>query len=100
MSPEERLNINAGLSSPGYEVVLRGLSAQYDYAQSQKPTANEPNPVENRETVAATQTATPAYETQREFKADRNNPRFTTDPKFRAAVEQRMLRTDWNNLPQ
>jgi len=99
MSPEERLNINAGLSSPGYEVVLRGLSAQYDYAMAQKPTANEPAALPNRQPVAETQVSTPAYTTQREFKADRNNPRFTTDPKFRAAVEQRMMRTDWNSLP-
>ena len=100
MSPEERLNINAGLSSPGYEVVLRGLAAQYDHAMAQKPTANEPAPMSNRQPVAETQVSTPAYATQREFKADRNNPRFRTDPKFRDAVEARMQRTDWNNLPQ
>ena len=100
MSPEERLNINAGLASPGYEVVLRGLAAQYDHAMAQKPTANEPAPMPNRQPVAETQVSTPAYTTQREFKADRNNPRYRTDPKFREAVEARMMRTDWNNLPQ
>ena len=100
MSPEERLNINAGLASPGYEVVLRGLAAQYDHAMAQKPTANEPAPMPNRQPVAETQVSTPAYTTQREFKADRNNPRYRTDPKFREAVEARMQRTDWNNLPQ
>ncbi len=100
MSPEERLNINAGLASPGYEVVLRGLSAQYDHAMAQKPTANEPAPMPNRQPVAETQVSTPAYGTQREFNTDRNNPRFRTDPKFREAVEARMMRTDWNNLPQ
>jgi|TARA_R110000824_G_scaffold44958_4_gene130447 hypothetical protein len=100
MSPEERLNINAGLASPGYEVVLRGLDAQYNHAMSQKPTANEPSHMPNRQPVAETQTATPAYGTKREFNVDRNNPRFRTDPKYREAVEQRMMRTDWNNLPQ
>ena len=100
LSKEERLNINAGLSSPGYEVVLRGLSAQYDHAMSQKSTANEPTPLANRQQVSDTQTALVAYGTKREFNTDRNNPRFRTDPKYREAVEQRMMRTDWNNLPQ
>jgi hypothetical protein len=100
MSPEERLNINAGLASPGYEVVLRGLDAQYSHAMSQKPKANEPSPMPNRQPVAETQVSTPAYTTQREFKADRSNPRYRTDPKFREAVEARMMRTDWNNLPE
>ena len=100
MSPEERLNINAGLASPGYEVVLRGLAAQYDHAMAQKPTANEPAIMPNRQPVEEPQVSTPAYGTKREFNTDRNNPRFRTDPKFREAVEARMMRTDWNNLPQ
>jgi hypothetical protein len=100
LSKEERLNINAGLSSPGYEVVLRGLSAQYDHAMSQKATANEPDPLPNRQQVGDSRTALVAYTTQREFKSDRNNPRYRTDQKFREAVEARMMQTDWNNLPE
>ena len=50
--------------------------------------------------IASTQQGIIAYQTKREFMAERNNPKFNTDPKFRNYVEQRMLRTDFTKLPK
>ena len=100
LSKEERDAINAGLSSPQYDITLRGLAAKYNEAVG-APKAKEPTTTpKNLASVPASETGYIGYRTQREFKADRNNPRYATDMKFRAAVEERMVRTDWNSLPQ
>ena len=99
LSYEEQVQINVGLSSPAYEVTLRGLNDMYNTRSNKTAKANEPASLQNRQPVADTQAGYVAYSTKREFYADRNNPRFKTDKAFRAAVEQRMVRTDYNRLP-
>lgn len=96
---EEQATINLGLSSPSYEVTLRGLESMYASRSVEADKAQEPSPNANTGQVAATDTGFVSYKTKREFAADRNNPRFNLEPQFRQAVEQRMLRTDFNSLP-
>jgi Sec-independent protein translocase protein TatA len=98
LSYEEQVQINVGLSSPAYEVTLRGLNEMYKNNANQTAKANEPKTMANRQNVADTQTGYTEYKTKREFYADRNNPRFNTDQAFRHAVEERMMRTDFNKL--
>ena len=95
---EEQLQINFGLSGPTSEVTLRGLNQMYEQAIGSEAKAKEPMTTPNMQPSSVTQTGYVGYKTKREFYADRNNPRFTTEPKFRQAVEQRMQRTDFNSL--
>jgi hypothetical protein len=98
LSPEDQNSVNIGLSSEGYEVTLRGLNAMYESATSgvkNKEPSGNPN-LTNRPSSEPSKTA---YKTRREFTLDRSNPAFNTDPRFRQAVESRMMITDWNNLP-
>ena len=88
------------MSSPQYDITLRGLAAKYNEAVG-APKAKEPTTTpKNLASVPDSLTAYLWYKTLLEFKSDRNNQRYATDMKFRAAVEERMVRTDWNSLPQ
>jgi len=99
LSPEQQQQINMGLSSPSYEVTLRGLASMYNESSAQATKSQEPAQVQDLQQVSGSESGFTAYRTKREFTADRNNPRFRLEPQFRAAVEQRMLRTDFNQLP-
>lgn len=95
----ERDAINTGLSSAQYDITLRGLAAKYNEAVT-APKAKEPTTSpQNLASVPDSQAGYIGYKTHREFKADRNNPKYQLDPKFRNAVEERMARTNWNTLP-
>ena len=98
LSPEDLQAVNVGLGTPTYEVTLRGLEAMYNSATINKR-AEEPKKNENLTQVSASQQAVVPYQTQREFKAERNNPNFELEPKFREMVQARMQITDWNTLP-
>lgn len=98
LSEAEQAQINVGLSGPAYEITLRGLANTFEKANQSKRT-NEPAPTPGLEQSSVAYDSSVGYKTKREFYADRNNPRFTTDQRFRQAVESRMLNTDFNNLP-
>jgi len=91
--------VNAALATPSWEVALLGLKAKYDAAKP-KTTANEPPKVGGTKVGAATATAsaTGPYTSKSEFYTERSDPRFASDPKFRAQVETRMSRTNFNSL--
>jgi Fe-S cluster biosynthesis and repair protein YggX len=102
MTKEEQYSINAGLATKSLQdITLRGLEAKYKIAQNSKATSSEPatrNP--QAEPIASTNPAFVGYRTMREFRQDRGDPRFGIEPQFRGAVEQRMMRTDFNNIPE
>jgi len=98
LSYEEQVQINFGLSGPTSEITLRGLNDMYTTSIGSAAKGREPGPLQGREPSSVAQTGYVAYQTKREFYADRNNPRFKTDRTFRAAVEERMQRTDFNKL--
>ena len=98
MATEELQAVNMGLSSSNYEVTLRGLAAMYDNSVSSRK-SQEPAKNENLTQISASQQGIVPYGTQREFKQERNDPRFEYEPKFRDAVQARMAKTDWNTLP-
>lgn len=98
MNPAEIKSLNAALATPAWDVALMGLSSKYERATGNSSKQKEP--VKGRQVpVSSTQQGTAAYQTKREFFADRNNPRFKTDPKFRSAVESRMAKTNFTKLP-
>lgn len=98
---QEQHHINAGMATPTMrEVTLRGLASKYDSAIASSPQAKEPEVPANRENRSVANTTYSSYTTRREFLGDRNNPRFSMEPKFREAVEQRMMRTNWNTLSE
>ena len=99
LSKDEQININQGLAGPSYEITLRGLASLYDGREVTTQKNLEPRATENLQAVAASETGFVGYTTKREFIADRNNPRFKLEPQYRAAVEQRMMRTNFNTLP-
>jgi len=99
LSSEQQQQINQGLASPSYEVTLRGLASMYNERSATAERGREPAMTPNLQQVAATDTGFVGYKTKREFTADRNNPRFKLEPQYRQAVEQRMMRTDFNRLP-
>jgi hypothetical protein len=100
LTAAEQESINRNLASPAWDVALYGLQAKYAKStQTSKP--NEPKQVARGQVnLASTQQGITAYQTKREFSAERNNPRFESDPKYRSYVEQRMIRTNFSNLPK
>jgi len=102
LSEQERFAINHGFSNKAMrETTLRGLQARYSEAtQGQKTKELEPSKMQNKVNVASTQQALSGYKTMREFRADRSNPRFSMEPDFRHAVEARIMKTDFNYIPE
>lgn len=99
LSPEVQQQINMGLASPSYEVTLRGLSSLYEESVKNAKAA-EPVQNERLTNMPASETGIRAYATKREFKEQRNDPKFKMEPRYRQMVEARMSMTDWNHLPQ
>ena len=100
LTPAEQESINRNLASPSWDVALYGLQTKYAKStQTSKP--NEPKQSAKAQVnLASTQQGITAYQTKREFSAERNNPMFESNPKYRSYVEQRMLRTNFSNLPK
>jgi hypothetical protein len=99
LSTQEQANVNAALATPSWEVTLLGLKSKYDSAQASKVTAQEPPKTGGTKIgVSATTVNTLPYASKAEFYAERNDPRFSKDPKFRQSVETRMMQTDFNSL--
>jgi hypothetical protein len=98
LSQTEQDGINAALATPNWEIALLGLTTKYEKANGNTAKTNEPPATGKKVPVSATQVPATAYKTKREFQVERNNPRFMTDPKYRAAVEKRMLMTDFTKL--
>jgi len=99
LSSDDQQMVNIGLASPSYEVTLRGLSSMYDQAVTSQKAA-EPTKNPNLTSVSASETGVIPYRNKREFSAERNDPKFGLEPRYRQKVEHRMSMTDWNNLPQ
>ena len=98
LTPDQRQGVNQGLAGPSSDATLLGLAAMYDKAEASAPKKQEPREAprySSNPTAAATVTG---FTTKAEYYAASADPRMTTDPKFRAEVEQRMVRTDWSTL--
>jgi len=99
LSTQEQATINAALATPSWEVTLLGLKSKYDASQAAKVTANEPTKTGGTKIGASASTLnTLPYSSKAEFYAERSDPRFSRDPKYRQAVETRMMQTNFNNL--
>jgi hypothetical protein len=100
LTQAEQDSVNQNLASPSWDVALYGLQAKYAKATGTSKAAEPKQTAKGQVPIASTQQSITAYQTKREFSAERNNPKFNTDPKFRNYVEQRMMRTDFTKLPK
>jgi hypothetical protein len=100
LTQAEQNSINQNLASPAWDIALYGLQAKYAKATGTSKAAEPKQTAKGQVPIASTQQSVTAYQTKREFMAERNNPKFNNDPKFRNYVEQRMLRTDFTKLPK
>jgi len=101
LSEQERYAINYGFANKAMrETTLRGLQARYTDSTANSPKAKEPAKMTGKVNVGSTTSGLMPYATKREFAADRSNPRFSIEPAFRNAVEERMMKTDFNYLPE
>jgi hypothetical protein len=84
--PAERIaTLNEGLKGPNHEMIFRGLSAEYDQVMAAKP--KEPAKIKNQSAVSATTGGQVLpYRNLDEYRKDRNDARFNSDPAFRNAV--------------
>ena len=100
LSQAEQNSINQNLASPAWDIALYGLQAKYAKATGTSKAAEPKQTAKGQIPIASTQQGIVAYQTKREFMAERNNPKFNNDPKFRAYVEQRMMKTNFTKLPK
>ena len=98
LSATEQESVNAALASPNWEIALLGLTAKYEKAMGKSSKTAEPTQSGKKVPVSAAQVPATAYKTKREFQKERNNPAFNNDPKYRSAVEKRMMMTDFSRL--
>lgn len=97
LSVEQRAAVNAGLAGTASEATLLGLAAMYDKA-AQTPKASEPREAPRYGASAATGKTVAGFATKAEYYAAANDPKMVTDPKYRADVEARMIKTNWTTL--
>jgi len=100
LTQAEQDSINHNLASPSWDVALYGLQAKYAKATGTSKAAEPKQTAKGQIPIASTQQGIVAYQNKREFMAERNNPKFNNDPKFRNYVEQRMMRTNFSKLPK
>jgi len=100
LTQAEQDSINQNLASPSWDVALYGLQAKYAKATGTSKSAEPKQTAKGQIPIASTQQGIVAYQNKREFMAERNNPKFNNDPKFRNYVEQRMMRTNFSKLPK
>jgi len=92
--------VNQRLAGPDYEVTLYGLASMYDKAIASAPKAQEPVPPQNRAPNPAGRSTVQGFTSYGEFTQARSDPRYMQDANYRGAVEERMVKTDWQSLPR
>jgi hypothetical protein len=96
LDPAERDELNSVLATPAYKTALMGLQARYTQEMANKPKQQEPAQVANRENAAQTSDAAmpiKAFETREQMNHAMSDPRYRTDPEYRAEVEARLIKT-------
>ena len=92
--------VNQRLAGPDYEVTLYGLASMYDKAMAAAPKAQEPVPPQNRTPNPAGRSTVAGFTSYGEFTQARSDPRYMQDANYRGAVEERMVKTNWQSLPR
>lgn len=97
----QRAAVNAGLASTASEATLLGLASMYDRAQADAPAAakaSEPREAPRYAANPSGREVVGGFTSKQEYYAATADPAKMADPKYRASVEQRMIKTDWSNL--
>ena len=97
---EKQMVLNERLAGPDYDITLQGIAAMYDKAMANAPRAQEPVPQPNLVPNPAGRPVVEGFASYGEFTQARSDPRYMQDAKYRSAVEERMVKTDWQSLPR
>jgi hypothetical protein len=87
---DERAKINEGLRTPAWETVMLGLKTKYE---SSVPSQKAKEPTSMVETAQPTANVGPVeepFESRELMLAAMRDRRYTIDPKYRAAIEEKM----------
>ena len=97
---EKQMVLNERLAGPDYDITLQGIAAMYDKAMANAPRAQEPVPQPNQVPNPAGRPVVEGFASYGEFTQARSDPRYMQDAKYRSAVEERMVKTNWQSLPR
>lgn len=97
---EKQMVLNERLAGPDYDITLQGIASMYDKAMANAPRAQEPVPQPNQVPNPAGRSVVEGFASYGEFTQARSDPRYMQDAKYRGAVEERMVKTDWQSLPR
>ena len=90
--------MNQGLASASSDATLLGLAAMYDKAEASAPKKQEPREAPRYSSNPTAAATLKGFTSKAEYYAAAQDPKMVSDPKFRAEVEARMVRTDWSTL--
>jgi len=88
LSKPEKDALNQALASPGWELAWTGLVTKFKAANTDSGNRMGTNPVGTGDDTAE------VFSEQREMTAAISDPRYRTDPKYRDAVQRRIIATN------
>lgn len=95
----QRAAINAGLAGSASEATLRGLAGMYDSSGTNaQAKAAEPREAPRYSANPSGRETVSGFASKAEYYAATADAAKMAQPKFRAEIEQRMIRTDWSTL--
>ena len=95
----QRAAINAGLAGSASEATLRGLAGMYDSSgTTAQAKAAEPREAPRYSANPSGRETVSGFASKAEYYAATADAAKMAQPKFRAEIEQRMIRTDWSTL--
>lgn len=100
LDKEQQVIINQRLAGPDYEITLHGLASIYDKAMAAVPKTQEPVPPSDRAPNPAGRSTVEGFTSYGEFTQARSDSRYMQDANYRRAVEERMVKTNWQSLPR
>ncbi len=100
LTPEQSGIVNERLAGPDYEITLNGLVNMYDKAMANAPKTQEPVPPQNRAPAPSGRSIVEGFPSYGQFQQARSDPRYMQDSVYRQAVEERMVKTNWQSLPR
>tara|TARA_R100000655_G_scaffold37908_1_gene72652 strand:+ start:244 stop:1179 length:936 start_codon:yes stop_codon:yes gene_type:complete len=90
---DERAKINEGLRTPAWETVMLGLKTKYESSVSSQKTKEPTSMVEQAQPTANVGSVEEPFGSRDLMLAAMRDKRYTRDPKYRAAVENKLRLT-------
>jgi hypothetical protein len=90
---DERAKINEGLRTPAWETVMLGLKTKYESSVASQKAKEPTSMVETAQPTASVGSAEEPFGSRELMLAAMRDRRYTRDPKYRAAVENKLRLT-------